>query len=159
MTSCHMTKSNILCPKRCIFFQNQKVCWLFSDPVTLYQSFQYTLKNKNIKDWIPFILIALIGPSCFVPHRLSTGLMSQIEIFLMLTPLTICEVQSARVQSMRFKKCCRETFKNAIFRIWVWARVWSMNFLSSWLKLGPYLYNETSFMTPQCYFKKKIKSC
>ena len=50
MTSCHETKSNILLPKRCIFFQKQKVFGLFSDPVAVIVIFPiYAEKYKYLR--------------------------------------------------------------------------------------------------------------
>ena len=44
------------------YFLKQKLCWLLSDPDSSYQYFNYTLKNQNITDCIPPILIGLIRP-------------------------------------------------------------------------------------------------
>ena len=50
MTACHVTKSNILRPKRCMFFHDQKVFWLFSDPVALISIFPiYAQKYEYLR--------------------------------------------------------------------------------------------------------------
>ena len=76
-------------PKRCILLQNQKVCWLLTYHDSFISTLQIYAQKKEYKRYHSnFYHI----DSTLTPHRLSTGLASQITILLALIPLRICEV-------------------------------------------------------------------
>ena len=79
-------------PKRCILLQNQKVCWLLTYHDSFISTLQiYTQKKEYKRYHSNFYHI----DSTLTPHRLSTGLASQIKILVTLIPLIISEVRGS----------------------------------------------------------------
>ena len=78
-------QENILRPKRCILLQNQKVCWLLTYHDSFISTLQIYAQKKEYKRYHSnFYHI----DSTLTPHRLSTGLASQITILLALIPVS-----------------------------------------------------------------------
>ena len=104
-------------PKRCILLQNQKVCWLLTYHDSFISTLQIYAQKKEYKRYHSnFYHI----DSTLTPHRLSTGLASQITILLALIPLIICEVWGSNQCDKNWSDIFYILFFERIFVMLIW---------------------------------------